>query len=216
MPSPDIIFIHDDPHVGDYAVYYIKESNITNRFEVYAVTDKAIDVRYRMNYLDPGYKDLAPKEWYYRQIDHDGKVLKAWAETDAGQTFATPVAKAGMIGSLEYLTKLDKKVAKPFNTKGESLEVDAINTYIYRTDVGLISTNSSCLEYYSDVVPFRVLRREMLHTANVGGFLKATEYINAVGTVYLTDNYMSLYNTATKGDMKYQSTVELIEYGFAR
>lgn len=105
---------------------------------------------------------------------------------------------------------------EPLRTQAGRFKVDNLNTYIYRTDAGLISTNSSCLEYYSDNVPFRVLKREMLHSADVGAFLKTVEYIKALGEAYLTEDYMKLYNKATEGKMKYQSTFELMEYGFAK
>ena len=216
MAAPDRLFIHDNAKAGDYAVYLVGDAGITHRYEVYERTDSSITVRYRMNYLDPDYKDLSPKEWYYRQINNDGKVLKAWAVTDAGERFPTPVAQQNAIGSLEHLTKIDKKPKQPLETNAGAFKVDNINAYIYRTDAGLVSTNSSCMEYYSEKIPFKVLKREMLHTADVGAFLKTLEYIKVIGEAYLNDSYMKLYNKATEGEMKYQSTFELMEYGFGK
>jgi len=216
IPSPDRLFIHKNPGVGDYAVYFIKAGNFTHRYEVHEINGDLITVRYRMRYLDPDYKNLSPKEWYYRQVNLDGQVLKAWAETDTGERFSTPVARSGLIGSFEHLTKVDKLPEKPVVTKAGIFKVNNINAYIYRTDVGLISTNSSCMEYYSDDIPFRILKREMLHTADVGGFLKSMEYIKTLGESYLTENYLALYNRATQEDMGYQSTIVLMEYGYAK
>lgn len=225
MPSPDRLFIHNNPSVGDYAVYAATGAGmkIVHRYEVYGTTDTHVTVRYRMNYLDPGYKDLAPKEWYYRQINLDGQVLKAWAETDSGEYFNTPVAAPDSIGSLEYLTKIDQKLRNPLAIKAGQFEVDNINGYIYRVDAGLVNTNSSCLEYYSNDVPFRVLKREMVHSADVGAFLKSMESIKAAGELYFAGNYLTQYNKAlklydktTQNRMEYQSTVELVEYGYAK
>lgn len=215
MPSPDIIFIHKNPSVGDYAVYQSKGS-VAHRYEVYKINGNHITVRYRVTNLDPDYKEFSRKEWYYRQINRGGQVIKAWAQTDAGEYFNTAVARSGSVGSLEHLTKINGIHKKPVKTRAGTFKVDGINTYIYRLDAGLVSTNSSCMEYYSNEVPFRSLKREMVHSADVGAFLKTTEYIKVIGDIYLTEDYLKLYNKATEGDMKYQSTMELIEYGFAK
>ena len=216
MPAPDKIYIHQDPRVGDYAVYLVKSAKLTHRYEVVEVNPQDVVVRYRMNYIDPDYKQFAPKEWYYRKITLHGDVLKAWAVTDDGQVLTTPVAKTGEIGSLEHLSKIDKKVRRPIVVKKEAFNVDAINSFIYRSDVGLVSVNSSCMEYYSDQVPFKILKREFLNTSDVGAFLTTVQYLQVIGEVYLTENYMKLYNKATQGDMKYQSIIELVDYGYGR
>jgi len=218
MPSPAFVFIHDNPKAGDFASYGEKNSSmgLIHHYEVYQVSDDAITIRYQVRYTNPNYKELAPKEWYYRLIDRDGMVKKAWAKTDSGEVFTTPVAKPDTLGSFEHLTAIKLDTNKPIKITAGQFNVDAINSYIYRTDLGLLSTNSSCLEYYSNQVPFRSLKREMLHTSDVGALLKTTEYLQTAGDFYLTENYMKLYNQATKKDIDYQNTMELLEYGYAK
>ena len=218
MPSPDVIFIHKNPKVGDFASYGEKNSTLglSHHYEVYDVKADIITIRYQMRYSNPDYSDSAPKEWYYRNINHNGKVLRAWAKTDSGKVFTTPIAKAGSIGSIEHMIPIQKNTKQSIQVKAGKFKVDAINNYIYRTDVGLLSTNSTCLEFYSEEIPFKVIKREMLHTADVGALLTAADYMKTAGKFYLSHNYMDIYNQVTKRDISYQNTMELLEYGFAK
>jgi len=218
MPSTDVIFIHKNPKVGDFASYGEKNSSLglSHHYEVYDVKPDIITIRYQMRYSNPDYSDSAPKEWYYRNINRDGKVLKAWAKTDEGEVFTTPIAKSGSIGSIEHMTAIQENTEQAIKVKAGQFKVDAINNYIYRTDLGLLSTNSSCLEYYSDDIPFRVIKREMLHTSDVGALLTTAEYMKTAGKFYLNNNYLDVYNQVTKRDISYQNTMELLGYGFAR
>lgn len=220
-PASDIMFIHTNPKVGDYAVYADIKSELqkyspVTRQEIFNVSDAGITVRYKVYYLDPEINELAPKEWYYRLLDRDGKVLKAWAETGDGKIFNTPVTKSGEPGSLEHLTRIDKKFKKPVDTKAGKFEIDSILAYVYRFDAGLISTNTSCMEFHSSKVPFNRVGQECVTNASVGAFLTTMEYINEVGNSYLSGSYVNIYNKATSSDADYKTMPELIEYGFAQ
>lgn len=217
MPAPDRVFIHDNPQVGDFALYYIAASEMTHRFEVHEDQGDHLVIRYRMAYTKPAYKGMAPKEWYYRKILRDGTVVQAWAETDGGKHFDTPVAMADQIGGFEQFSEVKTLPADPMQVRAGTFPVTGIHAYIYRTDVGMASTKSTCMEYYSDKVPFRILKREMLHIAEKSGLLKTLEFVHELGKGHLdgSQNFLKLYNIANQKNLKYQSTVELMEYGFA-
>lgn len=218
MPATDVIFIHDNPRVGDYAIRGEKSSAIgmVTRYEVSEVTDTDVTMRYNVKFLHPDFADISKNNWFYRKLDNNGKVLKAWVITENGESFPSPVAKTNEIGSFERLTTVELETEKPVKTKAGNFKINAISNYIYRADVGLLSTEASCLEYHSKDVPFLIVKREMLSTVDIGAFMTTLEYMKTAGDFYQTQNYMNIYNKATEGNMDSQITMELMEYGFGK
>jgi len=218
MPVPATIFIHDNPQEGDFAIHGEKTSTLglQTYYEVYQVNGDDITIRNQKKYTNPEYQDISPKFWSYQLIDCQGNVKKAWMETENGEILPTPVAKPNAIGSYENLTAIQLSSHKPMKTLAGNIEVDAANSYIYRADVGLISVKASTLEYYSDKIPFKIIKREILSTTDVGALLRTAEYLQTAGEFYLTEDYLKIYNQVTRKDIDGQITMELIDYGFAK
>ncbi len=218
MPVLATIFIHDNPKTGDFAIHGEKTSTLGLQiyYEVYEINGDAITIRNQKKFTNPEFQDISPKSWAYQVIDRQGNVKKAWMTAENGEILPTPVAKPNAIGSHENLTAIQLSSHKPIKTLAGNIEVDAINSYIYRADAGLISIKASTLEYYSDKVPFKILKQEILSTTDVGALLKTAEYLQTAGEFYLTEDYMKIYNQVTKEDITGQVTMELIDYGFAK
>ena len=218
MPAPNIIFIHDNPKVGDYAIHGERYSylGMLMRYEVSEVTDTDVTMRYNVRFTNPDYAEISKDNWFYRKLDRNGKVLKAWLKTGNGESFPSPVAKTNERGSLEHLTTVKVETEQPLNTKAGKFKINTISNYIYRADAGLLSTESSCLEYHSKEVPFLAVKRDLLSTVDVGAFLTTLDYMKTAGEFYQTQNYMNVYNKATEGNMDSQITMELLEYGFGK
>ena len=78
----NMIFIHTNPHPGDYAVLDDSRGITSTRWEVLSVTDEGIMVKSRTSI--PG-KPINLEYQYL--VNSNGDVLKAWMQYDDGRRF---------------------------------------------------------------------------------------------------------------------------------
>ncbi|MCW9015114.1 MAG: hypothetical protein OQL06_15210 [Gammaproteobacteria bacterium] len=206
LPATDIMYIHNNPKAGDYAIYEIDNGRVRKRYEVVDVNSGKIVIRYGVIY------ETTPSHWFYRKLNTQGKVLSAWM-IENGQRFDTPVAKPGQINSLERFTQIKPVFDKPVITRAGSFKINQACNYIYRLDMGLASSNSTHFDMLSDQVPFRLVRGEIIATAETGGFIKTLEFISAAGDAALTKSYSNLYRQLNPNSTVQHIRNELIEYG---
>lgn len=222
----DIVPIHNNPRVGDYAVT-VADDNVMSRKEVVKVTEHNITYREHVTFIKPEDKEYNTNSQYYKVIDRNGNVLKAWVHYESGKQNNVPIAKPGESASIQNYAKVninDTVLKKHVLTKAGRLKVDNIYTYFQdfsSISPGLPGTNISMVEYRSNVVPFQRIRLESYivpdKDAFIYSFIKANEYLVAIVESYINQSPMALYNVATKErNYNLKSTLDLVEYGFAK
>ncbi|WP_372656117.1 hypothetical protein [Halobacteriovorax sp.] len=211
IPSPDIIPIHKNPKVGDYAIYDANSGAVKKRFEVVAVDKKTVTMRYKVIYEEQEEEDI---QWFYRKLNLDGKVVEAWF-IEGGKRSETPIAKSGEMGSFENFKELKKPAQDSITIHAGKFKVDSVNSFIYRLDLGIVSSRSTHFDYLSESVPFLIVKSEILATSETGPLLKTWIFIDKYADDIIGKNYFAIYDLANEEeDPPHQVINVLIEYGF--
>ncbi|MBT3586090.1 MAG: hypothetical protein HN509_14385 [Halobacteriovoraceae bacterium] len=219
VPATDFMLIHKNPRAGDYAVYEVDGGRIHKVFEVMEVGKDQITIRYGVVKFEEAetWKDKRGSNdkqisWYYRILKRSGSVIAAWM-LDGDKKLNSPIARSGQMHSLEHRKYLKKPVKEKIETKAGSYKITGAYNYIYRLDLGIVSSKSTHFNMLSTKVPFLSVREEIVATSKTGPFLKTLEFISAAGEAVLEKDYLSLYDKLNPEVAAQFITVDLIEHG---
>lgn len=215
VPSPDYIYIHANPTVGDYAVHLQPDSGNEYRWEVMKVTEAYSTIRYNFRYTDPKLQQFNNDIWFYRKVNQHGKVLDAWAENSKGERFETPVAAPEQMGSLQNKQTIKSFEPVTIEANGKQLSANSAHIFTWRlTQAGIFKTEARIVEFFSDKVPFGLIRKEVYSRHETGAIVQSLELTSELGEAQLTNNYSNVQDKLQKKKTKYDTIIILKEYGF--